>query len=110
MNFVRGIIDSSDLPLNVSREILQESRVVRIINKQLVKRVIDMITDLSKKDDDSYENFWSNFGRQIKLGVLEDSENKDKLTPLLRVRLSTDLLTSGSIFNKKIVCVTLAAR
>ena len=80
------MVDSSDLPLNVSREILQESRIVRIIRKQLVKRAIGMLQDLAKKGDEEYEKFWSAFGRNIKLGVMEDSENKDKLAALLRVR------------------------
>lgn len=64
---------------------VQESRVVRIIRKQLVKRCLDMMTDLMGKGEDEYEKFWSQFGRNIKLGIVDDPENKDKLASLLRV-------------------------
>lgn len=86
LSFMRGVVDSSDLPLNVSREILQESRVVRIIRKQLVKRAIDMMEDLAKKGDDAYENFWSQFGRNVKYGIVDDAENKERLAGLLRYK------------------------
>lgn len=95
LGFVKGVVDSADLPLNVSREILQESRVVRIIRKQLVKRCLDMMTDLMGKGEDEYEKFWSQFGRNIKLGIVDDPENKDKLASLLRYKSnkSGDVLT-----------------
>ena len=64
---------------------MQESRVVRIIRKQLIKRALDMMTDLMGKGEEEYEKFWSQFGRNLKLGVVDDPENKDKLASLLRV-------------------------
>lgn len=89
LTFVKGIVDSSDLPLNVSREILQESRVVRAMRKQLVKRSIDLISEIaSREDKKDYETFWESFGRFIKLGVVEDSANRDSLAKLLRFNSS----------------------
>eukprot|EP00955_Chlamydomonas_euryale_P101078 365323-Chlamydomonas_euryale.AAC.5 len=85
LSFIKGVVDSSDLPLNVSREILQESRITRLIRKQLVKRSIDMISDLaSVEGGEDYRTFWENFGRNIKIGVIEDTENRDKLAKLVR--------------------------
>eukprot|EP00798_Chlamydomonas_sp_ICE-L_P023848 gene23848-9404_t len=85
LSFIKGVVDSTDLPLNVSREILQESRIVRVIRKQLVKRSLEMITDLAAKEGgEDYNTFWENFGRNIKIGVIEDTENRDKLSKLLR--------------------------
>jgi heat shock protein beta len=85
LNFVKGVVDSSDLPLNVSREILQESKIVRLIRKQLVKRSLDTIDDLaSKEGGEDYKTFWEAFGRNLKIGVIEDTDNRDKLSKLLR--------------------------
>lgn len=85
LTFVKGVVDSSDLPLNVSREILQENRIVRMIRKQLVRRSIEMIEDLAKKEDgEDYKTFWENFGKFLKIGVIEDTENRPKLAKLLR--------------------------
>lgn len=68
LSFVKGIVDSSDLPLNVSREILQESRIVRVIRKQLIRRSLEMIEGLSKKEGgEDYKTFWENFGRNLKV-------------------------------------------
>lgn len=67
---------------------LQESRVVRVIKKQLVKRCIDMMTDLASKGEEEYEKFWGQFGRNVKLGVIDDKPNQEKLANLLRVRPS----------------------
>lgn len=61
---------------------------MRIIRKQLVKRALDMLSGLADKGEDSYESFWSNFGRNIKMGIIEDTENREKLAGLLRVRNS----------------------
>lgn len=60
--------------------------MVRIIRKQLVKRCLDMMTDLAGKGEEEYEKFWSQFGRNVKLGIVDDTENKEKLASLLRVR------------------------
>ncbi|XP_058775676.1 heat shock protein 90-5, chloroplastic [Vicia villosa] len=85
LSFVKGVVDSNDLPLNVSREILQESRIVRIMRKRLVRKTFDMIQDLSERENkEDYKKFWENFGRFIKLGCIEDSGNHKRITPLLR--------------------------
>jgi len=76
LSFVKGVVDSSDLPLNVSREILQESRIVRVIRKQLVRRALEMMDDLAcKEGGEDYKTFWESFGRQVKVGAIEDQEN-----------------------------------
>ena len=85
LSFVRGVVDSDDLPLNVSREILQESRIVRIMRKRLVRKAFDMIQDLAESENkEDYKKFWENFGRFIKLGCIEDTANHKRITPLLR--------------------------
>ncbi|CAI7907853.1 unnamed protein product, partial [Closterium sp. NIES-53] len=90
MAFIKGVVDSNDLPLNVSREILQESRVVRIMRKRLVRKVFDMLDDVAaRKDSDGkpssdYTTFWQSFGRNVKLGCIEDAGNHKRLAPLLR--------------------------
>jgi heat shock protein beta len=96
LGFVKGVVDSADLPLNVSREILQESRVVRAIRKQLVKRTLDAIASMAEDEDskDSYATFWEAFGRNIKLGILEDEGNRQALAKLLRFESSVGSMTS----------------
>ena len=85
LKFVRGVVDSQDLPLNVSREILQKSKVLSIINKRLVRKSLDMIREIESDEDDSkYIMFWNNFGKYLKVGVIEDQRNKDDIIPLLR--------------------------
>lgn len=84
LQFVKGVVDSNDLPLNVSREILQESRVVRVMKKRLVRKIFDMIDDISKRGEEEYTKFWEQFGKAVKLGVVEDSTNHSKLAPFLR--------------------------
>eukprot|EP00798_Chlamydomonas_sp_ICE-L_P025057 gene25057-10708_t len=85
LGFIKGVVDSSDLPLNVSREILQESRIVRTIRKQLVKRSLEMISELANREGgEDYKTFWQAFGRNLKIGVIEDTENREKLSKLLR--------------------------
>ncbi|XP_030484972.2 heat shock protein 90-5, chloroplastic [Cannabis sativa] len=85
LSFVKGVVDSDDLPLNVSREILQESRIVRIMRKRLVRKTFDMIQDISESENkEDYKKFWENFGRFIKLGCIEDTGNHKRITPLLR--------------------------
>ncbi|KAK4841279.1 hypothetical protein QYF36_002046 [Acer negundo] len=89
LSFVKGVVDSNDLPLNVSREILQESRIVRIMRKRLVRKTFDMIQDISESDDkEDYKKFWENFGRFIKLGCVEDTGNHKRIAPLLRFHTS----------------------
>lgn len=83
MNFVKGVVDSDDLPLTVSREVLQKNRMMSIIKKNLVKQVLKMITKLSE-DPDKYKIFYDNFSKNIKLGVHEDTTNRQKLAKFLR--------------------------
>ena len=85
LKFVRGVVDSDDLPLNVSREILQKSKVLSIINKRLVRKSLDMIRDIADDEDESkYILFWNNFGKYLKVGIIEDDRNKKDIAPLLR--------------------------
>ncbi|XP_043691547.1 heat shock protein 90-6, mitochondrial isoform X2 [Telopea speciosissima] len=85
LSFVKGVVDSNDLPLNVSREILQESRIVRIMRKRLVRKAFDMILGIAMSENrEDYEKFWDNFGKNLKLGCIEDRENHKRLAPLLR--------------------------
>ncbi|XP_078443088.1 heat shock protein 90-5, chloroplastic-like [Wolffia australiana] len=85
LSFVKGVVDSNDLPLNVSREILQESRIVRIMRKRLVRKTFDMIQEISESENkEDYKKFWENFGKLLKLGCIEDSANHKRLAPLLR--------------------------
>jgi molecular chaperone HtpG len=85
LKFVRGVVDSDDLPLNVSREILQKSKVLSIINKRLVRKSLDMIRDIAEAEDGSeYITFWNNFGKYLKVGVVEDDKNRKEIAPLLR--------------------------
>jgi len=93
LRFVRGVVDSNDLPLNVSREILQESKVVEAIRAGSVKRVLSLLEDLAEKDKDKYAKFWNEFGRAFKEGVGEDHANKERIAKLLRfasTRADTD--------------------
>jgi molecular chaperone HtpG len=84
LRFVRGVVDSADLPLNVSREILQQSRDVDAIRAGCTKRVLGLLEDLAGKDKDKYASFWKEFGRVLKEGVGEDVSNKEQIARLLR--------------------------
>jgi len=84
LRFVRGIIDSSDLPLNVSREILQQSRDVQQIKAASTRRILGMLEELAEKQPDKYATFWRMFGRVLKEGVPEDYGNRDRIARLLR--------------------------
>ncbi|MEI6304062.1 MAG: molecular chaperone HtpG [Betaproteobacteria bacterium] len=84
MRFVRGVVDSADLPLNVSREILQESRDIEAIRAGCVKRVLTLLEDLAENQKDKFTTFWREFGRVMKEGVGEDFANKDRIAKLLR--------------------------
>jgi len=111
LNFVRGVVDSEDLPLNVSRETLAQSKVLRVMAKKLTRKVLEMLTRLAqgkdvsaedteeadeeegkkeekKEENEKYLKFWENFGKSIKLGVIDDRANKAKLSKLLRYTTS----------------------
>jgi len=80
--FIRGLVDSDDLPLNVSREILQKSKILSIISKRLVKKCIDMFKTI-QEDEKKFETFNKNFGKYIKVGVIEDDDNRKDIAPLM---------------------------
>jgi len=105
LNFLRGVIDSDDLPLNVNREGLQQSKILKVMGKKLVRKAIEMIRKLANADADwesdeddkdekgdvkksPYLRFWDQFGKSLKLGVIEDSANRSKLSKLLRYKTS----------------------
>ena len=84
LRFVRGVIDSADLPLNVSREILQESKDIEAMRSANVKRVLSMIEDLAENNKEKFATFWKEFGKVIKEGVVEDYSNRDRIAKVLR--------------------------
>jgi molecular chaperone HtpG len=97
LRFVRGLVDTADLPLNVSREILQGSRTTEKIKAALVKRVLDLLEDMAEKKPEDYKAFWATFGSVLKEGVVEDSANGERIAKLLRMhstRVTGDELTS----------------
>ncbi len=84
LRFVRGVVDSADLPLNVSREILQESKDIEAIRKGCTGKVLGLLADMAEKEPEKYTTFWGEFGKVLKEGVGEDMANKDKIAALLR--------------------------
>merc|ERR1712212_1237304 len=93
LSFVKGVVDSDDLPLNVSRETLQQHKLLKVIKKKLVRKTLDMIKKIS---DDKYEAFWKEYSTNIKLGVIEDTANRTRLAKLLRFSTSGGKLSSLS--------------
>ncbi|GJQ71495.1 hypothetical protein Trydic_g11212 [Trypoxylus dichotomus] len=99
LNFIRGIVDSDDLPLNVSRETLQQHKLIKVIKKKLVRKVLDM---LKKIPEDQYEKFWKEYSTNIKLGTIEDPSNRTRLAKLLMFHSSnSDNLTSLGDYVKR---------
>merc|ERR1712223_1435686 len=93
LSFVKGVVDSDDLPLNVSRETLQQHKLLKGIKKKLVRKTLDMIKKIS---DDKYDAFWKEYSTNIKLGVIEDTANRTRLAKLLRFTTSGGKLSSLS--------------
>lgn len=120
LNFIKGMVDSDDLPLNVSRETLQQNRVIKAIKKKLVRKALEMLRKLAEEDEDDeeeedkeegeeeeekeekksgrYIRFWKQFGKSIKLGLLEDTGNKSKLAKLLRYKSTKTVQEDDDVY------------
>ncbi|OFC71108.1 molecular chaperone HtpG [Alteromonas confluentis] len=97
LRFVKGLLDSNDLPLNVSREILQDNKVTQTLRQGCTKRVLQMLEKMAKNDSEKYQSFWSEFGNVLKEGPAEDFSNKDKIAGLLRFSSTHDESDAQSV-------------
>jgi molecular chaperone HtpG len=97
LRFMKGVIDSSDLPLNVSREILQDSKALESIRSGTVKKTLTALEDMAKKKPDDFKKFWSEFGLVLKEGPAEDFANREKIAGLLRFASTFDESDAQSV-------------
>jgi len=90
LRFIRGVVDSSDLQLNVSRELLQDNQIIQTIKNTAVKKILDLLEDMAENDKEKFKTFWNEFGRVFKEGVVEDFVNKDRIGKICRFSTTFD--------------------